>query len=84
VTHCNRIGIHVMRLSSYAATVAGTFGLLMSQAAAQMLPMVHQVPHPAPAPLLGAGIPAFFALGGGALIARLKARRNKRTASSDV
>jgi peptidoglycan/LPS O-acetylase OafA/YrhL len=61
-----------MRFFSYAAIVAGTLGLLMSQAVA-----VHQGPQPAPAPLLGAGIPAFFALGGGVLIARLRARRRK-------
>jgi Na+-driven multidrug efflux pump len=30
---------------------------------------------PAPAPLLAAGIPAFLALGGGALIGRFKRRR---------
>jgi len=34
-------------------------------------------PHPAPAPLLAAGIPAFAALGGGAVVARF-ARRFKR------
>jgi hypothetical protein len=37
------------------------------------------VPKPAPAPLLAAGVPAFMALGGGLLVARLvrkvKARR---------
>jgi hypothetical protein len=35
-------------------------------------------PHAAPAPLLAAGIPAFAALGGGALIARL-VRKLKRS-----
>ncbi len=30
--------------------------------------------HPAPAPLLAAGIPAFTALGGGVLVARLRKR----------
>lgn len=34
-------------------------------------------PHTAPAPLLAAGIPAFVALGGGALVAKL---RRKKTA----
>jgi len=68
-----------MRILAFAAIVAGTFGFMMSHAVAQMLPMVHQVPHPAPAPLLGAGLPAFFALGGGALIARLRARRARPT-----
>jgi hypothetical protein len=40
--------------------------------------------HPAPAPLLAAGIPAFAALGGGALVARLRRRWRERaqTASS--
>ena len=74
------MGISGMRLFSYVAIIAGTLCLLMSQAVA-----VHQVPQPAPAPLLGAGIPAFFALGGGVLVARLRARRRKRAvgASSD-
>ena len=79
--HCNQVGFNLMRPFSYAAIVAGTLGLLMHQAAAQLLPLVHQAPHPAPAPLLGAGIPAFFALGGGALIARFRARRQKRSES---
>lgn len=69
-----------MRVFAYVAIFAGTLGLFMSQAFA-----VHQLPQPAPAPLLGAGIPAFFALGGGVLITRLRARRRKHTggASSD-
>ena len=61
-----------MRPFSCVAIVAGMLVLSLSQAFA-----VHQGPQPAPAPLLGAGIPAFFALGGGALIARLRARRRK-------
>ena len=68
-----------MQAFKRAAIAAGTFCLLMNQAVAQVLPMVHQAPHPAPAPLLGAGLPAFFALGGGVLIARFRARRTKRT-----
>jgi hypothetical protein len=35
--------------------------------------------HPAPAPFLAAGIPAFAALGGGALVARLVRRMCGRT-----
>ncbi len=34
--------------------------------------------HPAPAPLLAAGIPAFTALGGGILVARLRKRMKRR------
>jgi hypothetical protein len=44
-----------------------------------------QAPHPAPAPFLAAGIPAFLALGGGALVGRVMRRRksrNERTASA--
>ncbi len=35
-------------------------------------------PHSAPAPLLAAGIPAFTALGGGILVARLRQRMKRR------
>lgn len=68
-----------MRPFTCVAIVAGMLGLFMSQAFA-----VHQLPQPAPAPLLGAGIPAFFALGGGVLIARLRARRRKNTEGSST
>jgi hypothetical protein len=68
-----------MRPLSRLALVAGLLGLLASPAVAQLKSQVHQAPSPAPAPLLGAGIPAFFALGGGVWIARLRARRTKRT-----
>ena len=35
-------------------------------------------PHSAPAPLLAAGIPAFTALGGGILVARVRKRMKRR------
>jgi len=35
-------------------------------------------PHSAPAPLLAAGIPAFTALGGGILVARVRKRMQRR------
>jgi hypothetical protein len=38
--------------------------------------------HPAPAPLLAAGIPAFVALGGGAIAGRLIRRRRKNDGPS--
>jgi hypothetical protein len=38
------------------------------------------VPRPAPAPLLAAGIPAFVALGGVGLVARLRRRKSSGAA----
>jgi len=40
--------------------------------------------HPAPAPLLAAGIPAFAALGGGALVTRLRRRWRERTLTTSA
>jgi hypothetical protein len=38
---------------------------------------------PAPAPLLAAGIPAFMALGGGVLVARLRRRSKTRSSTPE-
>jgi hypothetical protein len=59
------------RLILMAATA---FALVLTAdqgAFAQMVTDVVRLPHPAPAPLLAAGIPAFAFLGGGVVIARL-------------
>ena len=61
-----------------------TIGLtvMMGTAVAQSpTALAHRPPHPAPAPLLAAGLPAFAALGGAAFVHRIVRRR--KTADKD-
>ena len=65
------------------AVTAALIGVLPGVALA--VPCPSAIPgcsRPAPAPLLAAGVPAFLALGGGALVARLPRRKRDNGPSS--
>ena len=49
--------------------------LALTAAAVLISPIAYALVGPAPAPLLAAGIPAFLAVGAGALISRLRRRK---------
>jgi hypothetical protein len=59
-------------------------GLTLVAGAARAVPVAVSAPHPAPAPLLAAGIPAFIALGGGAFIGRMVRRRKTEARNGRV
>ena len=59
-----------------AKMLASVFVLASLAGAASAVPISAPTPvHPAPAPLLAAGIPAFIALGGAGFVGRMMRRR---------
>ncbi len=63
-------------------SVAFFTAMMIAGLATAQLTSLRPRPSPAPAPLVAAGLPAFVALGGGAVIGRLVRRR--KTAGQDV
>jgi hypothetical protein len=60
-----------MKLQLMASVALAAVVLLLATLGADALPSTISSLHPAPAPLLAAGIPAFAALGGGVAVRQL-------------